>query len=80
MWLERCRDGSYAINALRCDVCMGSLCMHCDARALSLVSLVFGEVFFGGSPSLHDLFLHFLAKCFFCNLFWGVFWEMVTNA
>ena len=47
--------------------------MHCDARALSLVSLVFGEVFFGGSPSLHDLFLHFLAKCFFCNLFWGVF-------
>ena len=20
MWLERCRDGSYAINALRCDV------------------------------------------------------------
>ncbi len=36
--------------------------MHCDARALSLVSLVFGEVFFGGSPSLHDLFLHFLAK------------------
>ena len=33
--------------------------MHCDARALSLVSLVFGEVFFGGSPSLHDLFLHF---------------------
>ena len=31
------------------------------------------EVFFGGSVSLHDLFLHFLAKCFFCNLFWGVF-------
>ena len=52
--------------------------MHYDARALSLVSLVFGKVFFGGSPSLHDLFLHFLAKCFFCNLFWGVFWEMVT--
>ena len=36
--------------------------MHCDVRALSLVSLVFGEVFFGGSPSLHDLFLHFLAN------------------
>ena len=33
--------------------------MHYDARALSLVSLVFGKVFFGGSPSLHDLFLHF---------------------
>ena len=32
--------------------------------ALSLVSLVFGEVFFGESPSLHDLFSHFLAKCF----------------
>ena len=46
---------------------------------LSLVSLVFGEVFFGGSASLHDLFLHFLAKCFFCNLFWGVFWEVIVN-
>ena len=47
--------------------------MHCDVCALSLVLLVFGEVFFGESPSLHDLFLPFLAKCFFCNLFWGVF-------
>ena len=31
VWLERCRDGSYAVNALHCDVC--SLCMpsgvHC---------------------------------------------------
>ena len=31
-------------------------------HALSLVSLVFGEAFV--SSSLHDLFLHFLAKCF----------------
>ena len=47
--------------------------MHALQCALSLVSLVFGEVFFGGSASLHILFLHFLAKCFFCNLFWGIF-------
>ncbi len=38
--------------------------MHCDARALSLVSLVFGEVFFGGSPSLHDLFCTFWQSAF----------------
>ena len=44
VWMERCRDGSYAINVW--------------------------VVFFGGSASLHVLFLHFLAKCFFCNLFW----------
>ena len=25
MWLERCRDGRYVVNALHCDVC--SLCM-----------------------------------------------------
>ena len=25
------------------------------------------------SASLHVLFLHFLAKCFICNLFWGIF-------
>ena len=42
--------------------------MHCDvmcglsAHALSLVSLVFGEVLFGGCASLHCLFLHFLAN------------------
>ena len=47
--------------------------MHALRCALSLVSLVFGKVFFGGSASLHVLFLHFLAKCFFCNLFWGIF-------
>ena len=41
--------------------------MHALWCALLLVSLVFGEVFFGGSASLHNLFLHFLAKCFFCN-------------
>ena len=68
VWLERCRDGSYAVNALRCDVWVVCTC-------IVLVSLVFGEVFFGGSASLHGLFLHFLAKCFFCNLFWGIFWR-----
>ena len=52
--------------------------MHALRCALPLVSLVFGEVFFDGSASLHDLFLHFLAKCFFCNLFWGFFIEVVT--
>ena len=64
MWLERCRDGSYALNALRCE-CGQSV--HAFRCASSLVSLVFEEVFFGGSASLHYLFLHFLAKCFFYN-------------
>ena len=32
VWLERCRDGSYVVNALRCDVCMGSLHMHCGVH------------------------------------------------
>ena len=72
VWLERCRDGSYAVNALRCDVWVVCTCI---AVYILLVSLVFGEVFFGWSASLHDLFLHFLAKCFFCNLFWDVFWR-----
>ena len=70
------RDGSYGANALRCDVWV--VCA-CTAVCIVLVSLVFGEVFFGGSASLHDLFLHFLAKCFFYNLFWGVFFWKVIN-
>ena len=71
MWLERCRDGSYAVNALRCDVWVVCTCI-----AVCIVACFIGfrgSVFFGGRASLHDLFFHFLAKCFFCNLFWGVF-------
>ncbi len=63
---------------MHCAV-MGGLSVHALRCALSLVSLVFGELFFGESPSLHDLFLHFLEKCFFCNLLWAFFWEVVTN-
>ena len=51
---------------MRCDVWIVCACFAC---ALSLVSLVFGQAFFGGSASLHDRFLHFLAKCCFCNLY-----------
>ena len=35
VWMERCRDGSYAVNALHCDVwvvCAGSMCMHCGVH------------------------------------------------
>ena len=71
MWLERCRDGSYAINALRCDVWVVCACI-----AVCIVACFIG---FWGSVFLVEVhpymtcFLHFLAKCFFCNLFWGVF-------
>ena len=46
---------------MHCAV-MGGWSVHALRCALSLVSLVFGKLFFGESPSLHDLFLHFLAK------------------
>ena len=70
VWLERCRNGSYAINALRCDgwVVCARIVMCIVACFIGFWGTVFGE-----SPSLHDLFLHFLAKCFFCNLFWAFF-------
>ena len=58
--------------ATHCAVMCG-LFVHALRCALLLVSLVFVELFFGESPSLHYLFLHFLAKCFFCNLFWAFF-------
>ena len=61
--------------------------LHCDVWVVCACIVVctvacfigFWRSVFGGSASLHNLFLHFLAKCFFCNLFWGVFWEVVTN-
>ena len=27
MWLERCRDGRYVVNASRCDVWVGCACL-----------------------------------------------------
>ena len=63
--------------------------MHAFRCALSLVSLVFGEVFFvGGSASLHECVLHFLFLCLVWGCFlgagmkgYGVFWhERVWSA
>ena len=51
-------EGSYTVNA--------GMHRHLFHRFLR-------KCFFGGSASLHDLFLHFLEKSFFCNLFYGVF-------
>ena len=47
--------------------------MHAFQCALSLVSLVFGEVFFAGSASLHDRFLHFLENAFSVTCFRAFF-------
>ncbi len=43
--------------------------VHAFRCALSLISLVFGEVFFAGSASLHDWFLHFLESAFSVTCF-----------
>ena len=47
--------------------------MHAFRCALLLVSLVFGEVFFAGSASLHDWFLHFLVSAFSVTCFGAFF-------
>ena len=52
------------VNALRCDVWV--LCA-CIVVCIVACFIGFWDIFFVGSASLHDLFLHFLAKCFFCN-------------
>ena len=49
VWLERCRDGSYAVNALHCDVWVVCACIVVCTVACFIG---FGEVFFGGSTSL----------------------------
>ena len=59
LWLERCRDGSYAANALH-----GNVWVVCACIAVCIVTcfIVFCGSVFGESASLHDLFLHFLAN------------------
>ena len=44
MWLERCRGGSYAVNALRCDVWVVSAC-----TAVCIVACLISGGAFGGS-------------------------------
>ena len=105
VWLERCRDGSYAVNVwvvcaciTVCTVANHPLCTHLHIcfhlskkcpktsyRKSTLpksaktrhVGMHFHQKTLSQKPmkqaSLHVLFLHFLAKCFFCNLFWGIF-------
>ena len=46
--------------------------MHAFRCASSLVSLVFEEVFFAGSASLHDWFLHFLESAFSVTLLYRI--------
>ena len=41
VWLERCRDGTYAVNALHCD---GWLVCACIVVCIVACLLVFGEV------------------------------------
>ena len=72
MWLERCRDGRYAVNASRCEVWV--VCARLPVCIVTCFVGFWGSVFFAGSASLHDCFCTFFGKCFFCNLFWGVFW------
>ena len=57
VWLERCRDGSYAVNALHCDVC--SLCMPSGVHGCLF------HWFLGGSASLHDWFFALFGKVLF---------------
>ena len=73
MWLERCRDGRYAVNASRCDVWV-----VCARLPVGIVACFVGfwEVFFARSASLHDWFLHFLESAFSVTCFGAFFWEM----
>ena len=64
------------MHALHCDGWV--VCMHCGGHC-RLFHWLLRKFFFGESTFLQDLFLHSLAKCIICNLFWGVFWEVATN-
>ena len=57
VWLKRCRDGRYAVNASRCDMWVVCVCL--------LVCIAACFVGFWGSVfwwkcSYYDCFLHFL--------------------
>ena len=76
MWLERCRDGSYAINALRCDVWVVCACI-----AVCIVACFIG---FWGSVFCWKciptwLVFALFGKVLFLQLVLGCFLEVVTN-
>ena len=61
-----CSMPSYAVNALHCDVC--SLCMPSGVHCC-LFHWFLGQCFWVEVHPYMTGFLHFLAKCFFCNLY-----------
>ena len=71
VWLERCRDGRYAVNASRCDVWVVCACLPVCIVACFVG--FWGSVF-AGSASLHDWFLHFLESAFSVTCFGAFFW------
>ena len=79
MWLERCRDGSYAINALRYDVWVVCACIamyvHCR-----LFHWFLGKCFLVEVHPYMTCFCTFWQSAFSVTCFGEFFWEMVTNA
>ena len=75
MWLERCRDGRYAVNATRCDVWV--VCARLPVCIVACFVGFWGSVFLlVASASLHDWFLHFLESAFSVTCFGAFFLEM----
>ena len=61
VWLERCRDGRFAVSALRCDVWVVCACL---LMCIVACFVGFWGSVFGGIASLHDQFWHFLKSAF----------------
>ena len=66
--LQKVGFSSVGMVATHCVVMCG-LSVYALRCALLLVSLVFGELFFGESPSLHDLFCTFWQSAFSVTCF-----------
>ena len=70
VWLERCRDGRYAVNALRCDVWV--VCARLPVCTVACFFVFWGIVFFVGVHPYMSAFCTF-CKVLFSVLFRGVF-------
>ena len=70
VWLERCRDSRYAVNASRCDVWVVCACLPVCIVACFVG---FWGSFFAESASLHDWLLWYFLESAFSVTFLGCF-------
>jgi len=78
VWLERCRDGSYVVYALRCGVWVVCACTVVNCTVTCFIGFWESVLLVGVHPYM-TCFCTFWQSAFSVTCFGAFFWEVATN-